>query len=403
MPSIFVDTYQLYKKQTNQLAQWLLNTAVHCGYSFEESPSTSRDAELAREGNNPAAPAGGKGKRGNLAANVRGDSKSTEGVRAQKIEESPHSIRLSQFLKLARSIAEKARDNFTILATIPQLILQIIKMRKSVSLYYKMQSRSRPDDSRLRGNNKKHKFFIKTLEKVLEMLQKVAEPLANAAKIPHKQDEDDSVESLNNRFSALEVEEPIDIEVDTNTPTPLEQSGKYKPGQKRDVIYDSSEQEEEEIDFAVFCLFEDLRRIRTHLNQIWQDYKSGELDLMTASVITNTAFGSAQNIDAAFCQAYPSLLSSQFHDNPIMPMYILNCLGAGADLNYRERPGDIYNYEMQEIGKFFYLPVYLLLESFSRVLKPGYIPLAKKGHFGIYNPKSKREKMSYRQKSMWIP
>lgn len=56
-----------------------------------------------------------------------------------------------------------------------------------------------------------------------------------------------------------------------------------------------------------------------------------------------------------------------------MPMYVLSYMKAGADIYDREHPDNVYNYEMRAIGKYFYLPVYLLLESFSRVLQPSHI------------------------------
>ena len=100
---------------------------------------------------------------------------------------------------------------------------------------------------------------------------------------------------------------------------------------------------------------------------------------MTVSVLTNTTFGFAQTIDADFCRQYPGILTSEFRKNPIMPMYLVICSRSGADFNHRKHPDDVYNYDMQHIGEFFYVPVYTILESFSRVLKPGRIPLAKKG------------------------
>ncbi len=410
MTSIFVNTYQLYKKQTDQLAQWLVDTAVRYGYSPEKEFPGSDRVEQPRRGSGEASASAvpeGKGKR--AAANGR-DSKATGGTQSPNPEGASYAIRLSQFVQLATSIAERARNNNNnnnkVPRAIPELILQIIKMRGSVSLYYNMQSRSRPDDSRLREANEKHIYFISRLEDVLRILETVAESSASVLVQPQgpletsrEQAKKPSMDDLSNRFNALEVEEPIGLELDANPLIPSQRLGKSKPEQDRKVVYDASESEDTELDFAVFCLFNDLRRMRTFLGQNWQDYKSGKLDLMTVSVLTNSAFGFAQSIDAEFCRSYPGILSPQFHNNPIIPMYLLSCLRSGVDFNHKENPDDTYNYEMQEIGEFLYVSVYILLESFSRVLEPGHIPLAKKGYFGIYNPKSNRGTMSYRQKS----
>ena len=407
MASIFVNTYQLYKKQTNQLAQWLLDTAVHNGHSLEDkTPGSSYHGEPRSVNHKSTISATSQEKRARAAANGPEDNKSTQNIHSSRLEGSSHAIRLSQFIELATAIAKSARNNFKIPKAIPELIVQIIKMRGSVSAYYKMQSRSRPDDHKLRGDNSKHRYFISKLEDVLEILNAVAEPSTDgvtqpqdALKNSRKQAQDISAEDLSNRFSALEVEEPTGLELHANSLSLSEKAEKPRPRYDHAVVYDASEYEDEEIDFAVFCLFEDLRRIRIFLDQVWQDYNLGKLDLMTASIVTNTAFGFAQTIDAEFCSSYSHLLSPQFHNNPVMSMYLMNCMRSGADVNYRQHPNDVYNYEMREIGAFLYVPVYILLEAFSRVLKPGYIPLAKNGYFGIYNPNSDRRKMSYRQKS----
>ena len=69
--------------------------------------------------------------------------------------------------------------------------------------------------------------------------------------------------------------------------------------QKADVdVFDDTENAEtakrEEAIFAAFCLFEDLRKLRNFVKQIWQDYKERKIDLISAAVTTNTAIDIAR-------------------------------------------------------------------------------------------------------------
>jgi len=402
MPSIFINTYQLYKKQTNQLAQWLVDTARRCRYPQDDETSENANGEKPRSVNSYS------GSQPSSNAKKAANNKKQPQQKQSNSHDQLNSIRVSQFVELAGVIAKKGED-VVIPKTIVAMIRQIIKMRRSISRYYSMQSYGNPDDRDLRADNHKHIHFISRLEDVLKILESQTLPpdttpqadvhSSTAGTAP----KGDSTDDLSNRFSALEVEEPIDFDTDDTASTASVPSSSLPPRreQRHNVVFDASEEEAaEELDFAVFCLFEDLRRIRMFIEQVWKDYKAGKLDLMTASVVTNTAFGFAQNIDADFCQSHPMVVLSDFHNNPIFPLFLANCMAAGQDVNYREQDGDIYNYKMQEVGEFLFLPVYLLLEAFSRVLKPKQIPLAKKGYYGVYNPKADRAKMSYRQKML---
>ena len=106
----------------------------------------------------------------------------------------------------------------------------------------------------------------------MEILETVAGPSAGLAthsqtpiETTSKRAKGNPTENLSNRFSALEIEEPVGLDLDTDALIPSNTSGKPKSAQGFSAIYDASESEEDELDFAVFCLFEDLRRMRTVL------------------------------------------------------------------------------------------------------------------------------------------
>ena len=138
-----------------------------------------------------------------------------------------------------------------------------------------------------------HLFFVKTLEGVLRILQ-----LRRGSKgfIPPPGDRAkpgivrettvggsvvaDSVEHLRQEESTeLDPEDPHN---DTLGPDEL-------PKPRRKAAY-KVENLTDEMCFAVFCLLEDYHTIQTSLKKTWWNYKLGNLDLMTASVVTDTAF-----------------------------------------------------------------------------------------------------------------
>ncbi|MCJ1407255.1 hypothetical protein MMC19_001326 [Ptychographa xylographoides] len=394
MASIFVNTYQLYKKQTDQLAQWLLDTAERYGYSLKVQSTSSvaqKDTTLHTKAN--------------AKKTRRGKSREEAHPDHTPSPTPAYPIRLSQFTELAKVIAIRWRENSKVLGTIVALVEQIIEMRRNVSRYYTMQITCQNDNHTLQVDNLKHIHFISQLEDVLQSLKSIADdpteavapPTNETRLISHAQNEV-FVDDYCNRYSPLEVEEPIELHLNATDAVSVEKSKQSKLEQRPKVVYDASEAADEETDFAVFCLFEDLRRIRSHLGQVWQDYKSGQLALMTASIITNTAFGFVDDIEKEFRRSNPMLIRAQFHDNPIMPMYLATCMRVGVDYDHRDNHEDLYNYQMQEIGEFYMLPIYLLLEAFTRVLQPKHIPIAKRGYYGVYDPKSERKNMTYRQK-----
>lgn len=59
-----------------------------------------------------------------------------------------------------------------------------------------------------------------------------------------------------------------------------------------------------EIAFSVFYFFEDLRRIRDELKKTWTKYKSGHLDIISATVVTTAAFELVRQTEVDICTAY---------------------------------------------------------------------------------------------------
>jgi len=84
-----------------------------------------------------------------------------------------------------------------------------------------------------------------------------------------------------------DVEEAEDDDSDLKYESPQIQSAAHGGG----IVYDVSLDDEFELDFMVFCLFQDMHKIRLSIHELWMSYAKGELDLLTATITTNTAIG----------------------------------------------------------------------------------------------------------------
>jgi hypothetical protein len=402
MPSDFFNrSYQLYKKQTDQIAQWLLDTAERWGYQLETQPSSGSNTKR------PTPTAIPPPTSGRLKGKARKEARDRLNIK-QRSPSTPTTlsfrIRLPQFTELAHAIMDNGKGRVVVPNTIIQLLQQTIEMRKRVSGYYKMQAASTSSNSFIEEGNANHLYFIQKLEEVLEILgsrpalsSKRLDGLQGGATGNTEGPNSTRFTDLDNRFSALQVEQPIEVE--SGGKPPATASGLGRSEQRtlsREVVCDTEESDDSY--FAIFCLFDDLQQIRMSLQQTWEDYKSGKIDLITASAVTNTAFDIARNFDEEFCQMFPELSGTPSFKNVSQIFYFSICLANGIDINFREHPDDAFNYQLADVGLFLYIPTCNFLEAFCRVIQPREIPQAKKGYYGTYNPKSDRTKMSLRER-----
>lgn len=114
---------------------------------------------------------------------------------------------------------------------------------------------------------------------------------------------------LNNRFASLEVEEPnLDgaafERATSDQPLPSTSSSKGKG-----VSYATKAQEEEKY-LAIFCLYEDLNRLRRRICGMWTEYRLGTADLVSVSLGTNIALEHGTYLEREFLERYPDLDTS---------------------------------------------------------------------------------------------
>jgi hypothetical protein len=174
------------------------------------------------------------------------------------------------------------------LITVPSEVLRAalraIAARKRCTAYF--ASKTDGDHSTVE-ENERHSYFTSLIEEAVVALQPRfavsagGEPKEEAIRASSLS----ILEILENRFAALEVEELAESDGETPDAPPSSPS-------TREVIYEIESNKEkadleEERLFAIFCLFDDLDRLRSYVSSIWAEYKKQKIDLITASVTTN--------------------------------------------------------------------------------------------------------------------
>lgn len=161
---------------------------------------------------------------------------------------------------------------------------------------------------------------------------------------------------LENRFAALDVEESTE-QLDDGA------SSFTSPAQPVYEIDPKSEANiEEEKLFAMFCLFDDLARLRQYALDVWIDYLLGKTDLITTAVTTNTAFHLAIRTQDEILAAYPDC-----GDYQAVLSTVLAVLAGKQSIS-----DDEVEFELDgNVVDWIYGPAHSLLDSFCDVLQPG--------------------------------
>lgn len=264
LPSFLTGSYKRYKSDTEQFATWLAETAAkHC------DPS--------------------------LLPNRKND----------KTPNKSHKLSAKDFTTFSELIA-----NHSPRIEVPQVIAGAA--RRAISLRRRF--------ARHLSRDKGHSHFIGVLERALQVLH-VPDDVVSTSSVPSSSS---STEEAANRFSVLDLEEPLEDERGgkrTKIEATSEERTKYE-------LEDDFDGKDDVLMLICFCLLNDLNNIRDFLKQTWADYQAGKVDLMSASVTTDTALVLAKQAieQAEKTKNFPKE-DGQFQ----MAIFMAMCLGAGED------------------------------------------------------------------------
>lgn len=282
LPSFVDSAYKRYKNDTSIFVRWLSENGKKCGYDVKT---------IEQEGHSAPAPAAVKSTR--LKGKARKEAKkeqarppaSSKSVEDEAEKPSAYSlVSPKDLVPLATAIATSTKPLITVPADIIRAGLRAVSARKRATAHFV----SKTADIETAKSNDGHSYFTSVMEKVILTLQpRFAASFGGGTESDLKSSSTEtSFESLANRFSALEVEEPSEqraSEPPSPAPKVAQRAYALEPPKEKKLV-------EEEMMFAIFCLLEDLQQLRHYVNTMWLDYRIGAVDLITASVTTNVAF-----------------------------------------------------------------------------------------------------------------
>ncbi|KAE8139703.1 hypothetical protein BDV38DRAFT_39620 [Aspergillus pseudotamarii] len=370
LPKSFRSSYTQYKNDTNSFAAWLLDAASKCGHRPDGLTST--------------APPVNKGE-------DRSKSTTQSKTKAANTSSDPaqYSTTIKELQVLADVVAKSA-------LTVPEPILTIakraIELRKHVTSLFLGQGDT--------DSNKRHTHFIAVLESICETLEWKTKKSSNSDRRPpppssSSQDGDADLDMFLNKFAVLTVEEPQEPQ----------QEQRAAPESQKLVKVELVETDEDEatpsyfghLFFRAFCLFQDLQNMRAFISHTWAEYRDKKIDLMNAALVTDSALQLARGLVQEVVDDWASAPRSPDEN-------IQDLVFKAACVTRRILPipsaeiGLPYNKHMADVAEWCYLPTWIILESFARVLQDHHLPVFKKGYFGIYDPKANRAGMSLGQK-----
>ncbi|KAJ5777259.1 hypothetical protein N7520_000505 [Penicillium odoratum] len=362
LPNFLQSSYRRYKDDTNSFATWLLEAAGKCGYRPTTLPSTA-------------------------ASHNRGKSKSKNNA----VNSNP--VQYSASLKDLQIFAEIiAKSSLAVPEPVLIIAKRAIKLRKEVTSWFLGQGNSD-------NNNKRHSHFISVLEDICDSLEwKIKKPLnpdgQGSPSTPGTSPNAD-IDTFMNKFAVLTVEEPE--EHDPNETPSTERKELVKVEVIENVEEESDDAFVSHLFFKACCLFQDLQMMRETISQTWSDYRDLKIDLMNAAVVTDSALQIARDLVeevVADCRTSKFSPGDKFQEF----FFGIACIANGSPTTPSLEIGLPYNEHMDEVAHWCYLPTRVILGSFAEVLKVNDSPVIKKGHFGPYDAKADRQKMTLDQK-----
>lgn len=193
-----------------------------------------------------------------------------------------------------------------------------------------------------------------------------------------------------NLFDNLDIQEPSQEFLDTPdiAPTPASPySAEHR--YKVETVHSLEEQY-----FASHCLFEDVRYIRAFLRNLWASYREGAIDLVAASITTNTAIDFVRSLEQECLQQFPE---QSDYEGIVKMFYSVQCITQGQDPSHKQQPDDAFNFAAYDLVECL-LSTYVILSSVQDVISPGHLPVYKPGHFGHRDLRNTWSKKSPREK-----
>jgi hypothetical protein len=384
-PEFLFSSYKQYKRDSNAIAEWLAENSAKCGWTASKSVAAGDDTIGAKSTRL-------KGRARKLARDAAAAESKAEASKGKTAVEPPkHIIKINDFVPMAACIA-KHGSSIKVTSGFLNLIKRCIMARGSTTDWY--ASEANADHLDAKCSNEKHSHFTAILEEVFRTLM-------NRFSTAHAGDEasesrsqstaqqpaaDAKTAPLANLFQLLAVEDTgVDDDAeDTSSAMPPEpkksadsSSEPLKP--RYEIRHDDADVEEEWF-FALQLFFFDLHSLKAVLEELWERYRDGEIDLTVAAVATNTAFDLVRRAEADFSRETPTPKQyAQWSDGADLCYlnYIEFYVGHGFDPSDTNGPERSFDYRRWDDIEHCLLVPYLCLRQFNSAVKErnGKIPM----------------------------
>ncbi|KAF3479709.1 uncharacterized protein GIQ15_06685 [Arthroderma uncinatum] len=353
-------SYLQYKEDTDVVASWLATTAKVCGYTKNINPGQQKQNQSGRL----------KGKARKSAQHSPGESSASK----PSLPNLPtYTIAIHDFVPLAECIASCESPKVRVPATFAVTLERAISARRLHHGILGDRSKAKIDG---------HTYFISILERVQDTLR----PLFSV-----EGDTNDNTDNMINNFEGLDVQEPSNKFIqapDVTTPIPPtpDPEAKYKA----ELAKDLGEM------YSAFCLLiKDYQTFRAAIMKTWMGYQQGVFDLVSASIMTNTALDFARQLEK---DAKPLFDRFGGAEQVLRMVFLAQYREKGEDEAFKEQPGDDMNFRMWEASSGIFWPAYMCLQEFIPMVSKWNVPLCQPGFYGIYDPTSNREQKTPREK-----
>lgn len=218
-------------------------------------------------------------------------------------------VSLEDILHLAKTIVTSTSPKNPV--HVPQYILKrgrnAIAARRQFVAWFQTQAVDQPA---LQDENDRHAHFIKILEEALNILTPyVTAPLKEKA-VPAPPVTSKTSEApgkvFSNLFDNLEMDASEDDDLLGTTVIDVQDVATIEDATQaqQKELYEL-ESSKAEMQFAIFCTLQDAHSVQAFVVETWEYYKSGEIDLVTASATTNTAIKFVHGAEKQLTASYP--------------------------------------------------------------------------------------------------
>ena len=281
LPAAFIDSYKQYKADTAEAISWLVE---NCPTSVDVlGPSSAVKTPRLK----------GKARR----------------AQNEKLAVQTYTLKVAQILRLIREFTTKSNSIVEVPRRTIHILEQAIRLRRRATAWYTKQSRGSSEARKSTGN---HEFFTSILERLMEAYR-THNDLAHSAQVISSVVAATEQTSIlppvrsDNIFDILELEDP-DSENEVYTKKREGDNVKDQTSEsiaKVSVNVEEAQNPTEDMTFKIFCMIQDLERLRLFIRRAWQGYCDDSISLMNASSSTSVALHFARGIQDRFMASFP--------------------------------------------------------------------------------------------------